>query len=401
MPTQLRRELIDLGAQRAPLLQDAENALHDNNHEAYTSAMQKITNLNTRMTNVQNLIAEKERNFTPVTGAEARDMIEDRANTLMTGESICFDAQEVRRGVFNAVTIGDGITQPAGAGTVVNDRVGVPCSSIIDQVSTIDLTGVSSWQEPYVISTLEATGGDPNAVSGKPRSESEAKFGVAELRPYDVSVTAYVDRNISNLTPTAYYQKVYSMAMDALRRKLASLIPHGDGAASPIFYGITTAKNKKGENIFAAENITGGIGVDTLDDLYYAYGDDEFIGGDARLLLTKPNLKALGKLRGTNEKRKLFNITREFGNANIGMIEDGGTGVPFTLLKAVGDDKLLYGDPKNFLLALFGGFTVRIDESYKAGERLITVLGDVQAGGNLTRHNGFVVGNITAAAAGE
>ena len=51
------------------------------------------------------------------------------------------------------------------------------------------------------------------------------------------------------------------------------------------------------------------------------------------------------------------------------------------------------------MLGLFGGYSVRIDESYKAGERLITVLGDVQAGGNLIRHNGFVVGTIAAAAA--
>lgn len=401
MPTKLRRDLIDLGAQRAPLIQAAEDALNAGNHEEYTSAMQKVTNLNARMTQIQDLIAEKERNFTPASGAELSDMIEDRTNTLRNGGSICFDAQEIRRGVFNAVTVGaDGITQPAGANPNINDRVGVPYSSIIDQVSTIDLTGVSSWQEPYVITEVEAKGADPATVAGKLRNEGAPGFGVAELRPYDVSVTAYVDRNISNLTPTAYYQKVYSMAMDALRRELARLIPHGDGAASPIFYGITTAKNKKGQNIFATENITGGIGVDTLDDLYYAYGDDEFIGGDAHLLLTKPNLKALGKIRGTNEKRKLFNITREMGHPNIGMIEDGGTGVPFTLLKAVGDDKLLYGDPKNFLLGLFGGFSIRIDESYKAGERLITVLGDVQAGGNLIRHNGFVVGNITAAATG-
>ena len=399
MPTKLRRDLIDLGAQRAPLVQAAEDALNAGNHEEYTSAMQKITNLNTRMTQIQNLIAEKERNFTPASGAELNDMIEDRANTLKNGGSICFDAQDVQREIFNAVTVGaDGITQPAGANSNINDRVGVPYSSIIDQVSTIDLTGVSSWQEPYVITETEAKGANPATVAGKPRNESSPTFGVAELRPYDVSVTSYVDRNIANLTPTAYYQKVYSMAMDALRRELARLIINGDGAASPIFYGLTTAKNKKGENIFATQAL-GAVGVETLDDLYYAYGDDEFFGGDARLLLTKPNLKALGKLRGANEKKKLFNITREMGHPNIGMIEDGGTGVPFTLAKAVGDDKLLYGDPVNFMLGLFGGYSVRIDESYKAGERLITVLGDVQAGGNLIRHNGFVVGTIAAAAA--
>lgn len=397
MPTQLRRELIDLGAKRAPLLAEAENALQTNDQEAYNAAMQKVTNINVRMEQVTNLINEKERNFTPASAAEQRDMVEDRVNALRNGGAISFNADEIRRGVFNAVTIGgNNITAPSGAGAEVNDRVGVPYSSIVDQVSTIDLTGVSSWQEAYVISNMEAAGAAPASISGKLRTETTPTFGVAELRPYDVSVTAYVDRNIANLTPTAYYQKVYDMAMGALRSKLAELIAHGDGASSSIFYGITNAKNKAGANIFATADL-GGIDAETLDKLYYEYGDEEYIGTDARILLTKPNLRALGKIRGTNEKRKLFDVIRDAANPNAGMIQDGGTGIPFTLLKAVGDDKLLYGDPKNFLLGLFGGYSIRIDESYKAGERLITILGDVQAGGNLIRHNGFVVGNLTAA----
>ena len=52
---------------------------------------------------------------------------------------------------------------------------------------------------------------------------------------------------------------------------------------------------------------------------------------------------------------------------------------------------MLYGDPQNYELGLFGPMTVRMDESVKAVERMIAILGDAMVGGNLIRHNGFCV----------
>ena len=134
--------------------------------------------------------------------------------------------------------------------------------------------------------------------------------------------------------------------------------------------------------------------VNTLDELYFAYGSDEMLGGQARLLLTKPTLKALGKLRGTNEKRRLLEIAPDVGNANSGTIRDGGVVLPYDLVSAVSDTKLLYGDPANFMVGLFGDYSIRVDESVKADKRLIAILGDAMVGGNLVVDKGFVVGTI-------
>lgn len=390
----IRRQLIDLGAQRATFLNDAETALANNDQEAYKAAMNKITNINTEMQQRQALIDERDRQFEPVKGAERRDMIEDRVNELRNGRGVVFTTDEIRREIKNSLTIATGtLTQPVGSGTTIHDPVGIGCSSIIDQVRTIDLTGLSAWQEPYVKSVLAVTAAKPETNAGKARAESDAAFGVAELRPYEVTVTSYVDRNIERLTNAAYYDKVYSMAMTALRKKIADLIPNGDGDTSPIFYGIKTAKNKASETIFTAKTLTA-IDVNTLDDLYFAYGDDESVGGDACLLLTKANLAAIGKIRGANEKRRLFNISHAVGSSNTGIIEDGGTIIPYTLSSIVGDTTLMYGDPANYLLGLFGNYSVRVDESYKAGERLLTILGDAMVGGNLVVDKGFVVATI-------
>lgn len=393
----IRRELIDLGAQRANYLATAENALASNDQTAYDTAMAEISRLNNEMNRRQTLIDEQERNFTPGSGAEQKDMIEDRVNDLRNGRNITFTAQEIHRefrNVRNALLVGSGqVTEPVGAGSTIHDPVGVGYSSIIDQVRVMDLTGLSAWQEPYVINGLTAHGADPKDTAGTLRTESEASFGVAELRPYEVTVTSYVDRNIERLTNAAYFDKVYSMAMTALRKKIVDLIINGDGAGSPIFYGIKTAKNKIGNPIYATESVAS-IDVGTLDKLYFAYGDDESIGANARLLLTKRNLSNIGGIRSEGEKNRLFKIAHAAGSANTGTIEDGGTLIPYTLASAVGDNSLLYGDPQNFLLGLFGNYSVRVDESYKAGERLLTILGDAMVGGNLIVDKGFVNATI-------
>ena len=128
--------------------------------------------------------------------------------------------------------------------------------------------------------------------------------------------------------------------------------------------------------------------------LYFAYGSDVAIGANARLLLTKKNLKTFGALRGTNEKRRLLDIVPDMANPNTGIIRDGGVVIPYTIASDVTDQKLLYGDPANYLLGLFGGYTIRVDESVKAVERMYAILGDVMVGGNLVVDKGFVVGTV-------
>ena len=127
-----------------------------------------------------------------------------------------------------------------------------------------------------------------------------------------------------------------------------------------------------------------------LDTLYFAYGSDDAIGQNARLYLPKTCLAELGKIRN-NDKERVFKIRPDAGNPNSGMIEDGGVMTPYTILPKQTTDKLLYGDPMNFELGLFGEFSVRVDDSIKGVERMLTILGDAFVGGNLIRHHGFVV----------
>ena len=399
----MKQKLYDLMNRRTTLIQQAEDALNANNHSGYQSAMEQITNLNQEITDIQALIAEQDRqmlNAPAPTGSEAEDIAHERVSALLRGDEVTFTVNEVRRALHNQVTVATGtIVQPTGVGTDIRDPLGNVVPSIVDRVRTLDLTGLGSWQEPYVITELDAKGGKVETTAGTARPTStDPTFGVAEIKPYELTVTTFVDRNIARLSPTAYYEKIHGMAMRAMRRNLAALIVNGDDPNTPVFYGVTNAKNKAAANIFAEETLGTAVDVNTLDALYFAYGSDEAMGAGARLLLTKPTLKALGQLRGTNEKRRLLEIAPDPSNPNSGTIRDGGVILPYDLVKAVGDDKILYGDPMNFQVGLFGDYTIRLDESVKAVERMVAILGDVFVGGNLVVDKGFVVGKLTGGA---
>lgn len=396
----IRQKLYELTNQRSGLLQEAENALTANNQADYTAAMDKIANINKDIQDHQNLVAEQDRqilNAPPPSGSEAQDMAHERATALLRGDAVTIPVNEVRRFLYNQTTLATGtLVEPVGAGSTINDPVGNVVPSIVDRVRTMNLTGLSAYQEPYVITELDAKGGKVEETAGKDRTASTSPtFGVAQINPYELSVTDYVDRNISRLTPADYYGKIYSMALRAMRRELAKLIVNGDDPGTPTFFGITNAKNKAGATIYATQSLGSAVDVNTLDELYFAYGSDEMLGGQARLLLTKPTLKALGKLRGTNEKRRLLEIAPDVGNANSGTIRDGGVVLPYDLVSAVSDTKLLYGDPANFMVGLFGDYSIRVDESVKADKRLIAILGDAMVGGNLVVDKGFVVGTLS------
>lgn len=408
-----KRKLIDLANERANALADAEKALSDGHQEDYDSAMERVANLNREIERVQNLLKEQQANLDrqQPSRAEAEDMAGERGEALRRGDEVKFTAQEVRRAVTNSITVATGtLVEPTVAGSNIRDPLGNMASSIVDQVYVQDLSGMGAYMEPYVISELDAQGGNVTATAGTARTASaDPTFGVAVIKPYELTVTTFVDRNISRLSPAGYYAKIYGMAMRALRRKLAGLIVNGDGQTTPDMYGIKNATNKAGNAIYAGVDVSA-VDESLLDTLYFAYGSDAATGPAARLYLNKADLAAIGKLRNS-DKDRIFKIRPDSANANTGTIEDGGVIVPYTIapdLTALSGSTagasdiqtMVYGDPLNYELGLFGDYSIRIDESVKAVERMVAILGDVFVGGNLVVDKGFVVANLPKQAAG-
>ncbi len=405
-----RRQLNELLAQRQVQL-DAATAAHDSgDHSAYNSAMEKVTNMNAEIQRLSDLIRELDHApAAPQSVAEQRDAAEERVNALRRGEAVTYSAAMVRNalmGMPNAATTGigvgtEGILLPTEGGTTIHGGNSA-LSSIIDQVTVINAEGVGGgFYEPFVRTEMDANAHKVTTAYG---ASNDPTFGMAKINPFAVDTTNYIHQNLRALTTAAYDAKVFELAMRALRRKINSLIFNGDGLATPEFFGIKTAVDTKGKAMYKTVSL-GAINEKTLDELVFSFGGDEEMGADAKLYLTKADLKELGQLRGTNEKKRLFSIAQAAGNANCGTITDGGLIIPYCMGAALtahkgaaaGTKTMIYGDPKNFELAMFSGLTVRIDTSYKAAERMDTILGDALVGGNVIVPDGFCVATVPAA----
>lgn len=386
----MKRKLIALAADRKAALDAAQKALEANNQAEYTSQMEKVQNINSEIDQVKALLTEQERVILAdqPSAAEANDMANERGNDLMHGRAINLTNNEVFRALRNAVTITGTLVQPTGSGTEIHDNQPA-ISSLLDMVHVEDMTGLSGWEEPYVISEFDGAVADPVAKSGTARAAStDPAFGISQIVPMEITTTSFVDRNIEKLSPARYYDKVLQMALRALRRKAVNLIVNGAVDGTKTSYGIKTAVNKAGASIIVTGTYTA-IDENTLDELYFALGPDTEFTGEAVLQLRKADLKAFGQLRGANEKLRLFNITKQ-GNGNRGNIADGGVQIPYVIVPDLAAGDLIYGNPLNYMLGLFGSYEIRVDESAKAIERMHTILGDVMLGGNVVEHQGFV-----------
>ena len=124
-----REQLIQLSADRTQYLTAAENALQGGDQEAFDTAMERVRNINGQIENVQALVREQERRMdeAPASGAEQRDMMNERGNDLMQGRAVTFTANELRRGLraVNSTTLAAAtLVEPTGTGTEIRDPVG-------------------------------------------------------------------------------------------------------------------------------------------------------------------------------------------------------------------------------------------------------------------------------------
>ena len=134
------------------------------------------------------------------------------------------------------------------------------------------------------------------------------------------------------------------------------------------------------------------------NSLVLAYGGDEFSGGQGVLFLNKTDLISLGDVRGTNEKKAVYEIIPD-ANPNTGIIKDGGMAVRYCICSALtacsGTEQsssaaqrtMFYGDPKNFELDLFSNYEVRVSEDFAFTSLMDTIVGDVEVSHYSIRRN--------------
>lgn len=263
----------------------------------------------------------------------------------------------------------------------INDLPGTPCS-IVDMVTVEDCTGMSADKVALVtVDSSASANTEGNAATG-----SEPTFAYVSITPATYSLVSYVSNEIQRQSPLNYADKVRASAVKALRRKAAAVI--------------TTAAitSTHGTEIIAAS-----VGATTLRDIVLSYGADEEVVGNGVLFLNKTDLIAFGDVRGTNEKKAVYEITPDAGDPNVGIIRDGGLSVKYcinpncTALTGTTNTSttatlptMFYGVPSALKLDLFGPMEVKASEDYKFAEDLLAVLGKASFGAGLVVKGGIV-----------
>lgn len=303
-------------------------------------------------------------------GAPAADNnkeIEARAQALVDNGRMTIDNAEARAVLVSSGTLATP-TQVAG----INDAVGAKVSSIVDLVKVTDASDMGAYKVAYVDTDATAA----TQVEGGEYNASEATFGFVEIKPQTEAIISYISKQARKQSPLNYEGKVNESALVALRKRAAKIVT---------------------DSILASELTTKKTGV-ALDEKFLravalTYGGDESVVGAATLFINKADLVTLGDVRGS-DKKPVYEITPDASNPNTGIIKDGGLAVPYCLNSNLASGTAIYGQAMNFELALFSNYEINVSEDFAINKGLLTIVGDVELGGDVVAKGGFVVATV-------
>ena len=296
----------------------------------------------------------------PAVSAEQR-----AADTFAQTNRMTIDAEQAR-----ALTVAGGqLVQPTKVDGI-NDLPGAEVSSIIDLVKVVNCVGMGSHKIAYVdedaATAAEHTEGSAAATAAL------AKFGFVTITPTSVAVMDFISKQAKKQTTLQYAAKVKAQALVALRRKAAEIVTSALRASELV------------------KTIAGSaIDAKTLRTITLNYGNDESTIGGAHLVLNKADLLAFGDVRGTNEKKALYEIIPD-GNGNTGTIKEGGTSVRYIINSKVPAGELYYGNLQDLELDLFSDYEIKVSEDFAFDKLMDAIRGDVELGSDVVVKNGFI-----------
>lgn len=319
---------------------------------------------------------------------------EDRASNFAKNLRTRVGAKEVR----SVLVSGGTLATPTEVDPAMNDKQGAKVSSIIDLVRVVSCNGMSCDRVPYVAAdTADAA----EQTEGQAATEKEPTYAYVDITPASVAVTAQISKQAKKQSPIDYEANVRGQSLLSLRKKASAIVVSKLKASSLVKTVDATVKTGKGV-----------IDENTLRKLALNYGGDEGVDGEATLVLNKADLIAFGDVRGSNEKKAVYDITPDSMNPNTGIIKDGGLAVRYCLNKNVDAcsgtaqpaasgtalKTMFYGQMQNFKLDLFSDYEIRVSEDFAITSLMDTIVGDVEIGGDVVVKDGFVCLTIPKAA---
>jgi HK97 family phage major capsid protein len=293
--------------------------------------------------------------------------IEERARQLKQGRAISIDGVDLLSIDHQAANI--------------NPTFNV-VSTLVDQIGVTALNGGESFKQAY----MKGYGQAGYTAEGVAYTNSEPTWDYVEINKAKITAYTEISEEFEKLAPAYYLAEVKRNLQISLKRKLAAEILVGSGSTGHLV-GIFDATHATA--IQTAKDVEiSAIDENTLDDLIFAYGGDEDFS-DGVLILSKADLRAFGKVRGTQDKKKVYTIDTKAKTID---------GIPYVINSAItplatasaGDYVMAYGSLSSYKLVSFSPVELMKSYDYKFAQGQIAYKASGFFGGNVVSFNGFL-----------
>ena len=270
------------------------------------------------------------------------------------------------------------IAKPTKVGGI--NGLGEVGNSIVDDVKAVGpLSGIGAWREAYKATDAEAA----DVTDGSDIGGTEATFNYVDINPAEWGVYSELSNQVASLTPLAYKAEVEKSTLTALRAKAASKILANLASST-----LTQAKVYLLDKDYIRNLV---LGFDAIEGK-----------GDVVLYISQADMLTLGKVRGANEKKALFDIEFDAGTTKSGVIKDGGTAVKFRILSGLTAGTQYFGQPQSIVMPMWGNYKVESDSSIGFKKNTLAIRGLQTAGVALAAKNGMQkITNVEATGDGE
>lgn len=346
--------LKEIEARRAELTEEANSA------EATETRLAEITseaeNLNKEEMEVRAKMALETKSSVPVATPETENKADE---FVRTGRMVIETRQLLSTGY---------IAKPTQVGGI--NGLAASASDIVDDVHAFVLNGVGTWRAAY-----QATGAAAAAVTeGAAVGGTASTYNYVDINPAEWGVLDEISKQVKKQSPLDYQGAIEDAAVAALR----------DSASAKILAAVQ------------ASNLKQAIFSRALDQNFLrntVLGFRPIKGkGACKLYISQADLATLGAVRGTNEKKALYEITFSDESNTTGTIKEGGMAVSFRILDGLTAGTQLYGQPGTIDMPMWGNYAVETDEGGDYFKRnMIGIKGTQTANADLVVLNGMQV----------
>ena len=269
-----------------------------------------------------------------------------------------------------AVLASGSIAKPESVSGEINELAEAE-STIVDDVKQVPLTGTGAYTEAYRLTN----GSADDVKEGEKIEGTGGTFGYKKVNPSKWGILDEISNQVKKMTSINYMASVENNALLALR---------------------LTAESKIFAGILKEESLAERVYERKLDENYLRgllLGFKSIPGkGGVKLYINQEDLSVLGKVRGTNEKKALYEITFNPGTVRSGVIKEGGMAVPFSITDKLSAGTQVFGQPKTVDLCLWDDYEVKTDEGGDYFKRnMIGIRGLQTAGTELCALHGMQV----------